>query len=206
MGDRILVVEDDASVARTLVRLLTREGAWSVVVATSATEGRRHLADGASRWVGFVVDVGLPEGETAGLELLAHLRVSCPCAPVAVVTGRLEPSIVRAVAELDAAPYVCKPADKAQLAGFLARVAAHHAPSFDPNYIAAQARTRYGFTPREEEVLASELRGEPIASFCEREKISVRTFRAHAAGIIAKARASSLRELAMQLLRERCER
>ena len=182
----VLAVEDDPAVGRTLTRLLRRPRVWSVIVARSVAEARWELENPSGRWLGFVVDVGLPEGPTAGLDLVASLR-------------RL--TIVNAAASLGAT-FICKPPAEAELAPFVARIAAMASPSYDTHLIALSAATRFGLTERETQVLASALRDESSHAFCERENLSERTFRAHSASIVFKSGAMSLRELVLSLLRE----
>jgi two-component system nitrate/nitrite response regulator NarL len=198
---RVLVVEDEPAVGRTLTRLLGGGCAWSVTVATSASEARVLLEDRSTRWLGFVVDVGLPEGPEAGLKLLSFVRESFPRAPTAVVTGRLERSIVNAAASLGAS-FICKPPAATELAPFVARVAALARNRRDTDQVALSASNRFGLTARETQVLGCALRGDGSDKFCERESISRRTFRAHAASVVSKSGAPSLRELALRLMRE----
>jgi DNA-binding NarL/FixJ family response regulator len=56
-------------------------------VARSATEARQ-VALARARWGGFIVDPGLPEGSSAGVELLAWLRARDPSAARVLVTGQ----------------------------------------------------------------------------------------------------------------------
>jgi len=64
MTRRVLLVEDDASLGRTLAERLEREG-LTVAWAQTIGEGERHMA--AGRWDLAILDVRLPDGSGFGL-------------------------------------------------------------------------------------------------------------------------------------------
>lgn len=111
----LLVVEDDAALARGLVFNLEREG-YAVL----------HVADGAAARAAFargghdlvLLDLNLPDAD--GLELLEELRRSTRDLPVICLTARGQETDVVMGLESGADDYVTKPFGLAEL---LARVA-----------------------------------------------------------------------------------
>ena len=78
----ILIVEDDAELARLNARLLKRQG-YEVLIASSAGEARDIVRDTAPDL--FVMDIGLPDGD--GFELCDEFR-KISDAPLLFLTGR----------------------------------------------------------------------------------------------------------------------
>ncbi|MEP7056194.1 MAG: response regulator transcription factor [Caldimonas sp.] len=79
---RLLLIEDDAAIAREL-RLRWERRGWTLAVASTlraADEARTALPEL------IVLDLGLPDGD--GLEWLARLRVEDSLTPVIVLTAR----------------------------------------------------------------------------------------------------------------------
>jgi DNA-binding response OmpR family regulator len=100
---RVLVVEDEATVAATLVQGMRAEG-FAVYLATRADEGvRLAFADPPDA---IVLDINLPD--RSGFDVLEEIQGRCT-APVVVLTGRLELGDRLRCFELGAADYVAKP-------------------------------------------------------------------------------------------------
>ncbi|MCG3147820.1 MAG: Transcriptional regulatory protein CusR [Verrucomicrobiae bacterium] len=100
----ILVVEDDAALARSLTRGL-REAGFTVNHAGTGRLARSLLAQPDLQLV--LLDLGLPDDD--GLKLLAELRRTQPAVPVLITTarGRVEERIVGLDAGAD--DYLVKP-------------------------------------------------------------------------------------------------
>jgi DNA-binding response OmpR family regulator len=112
---RLLLVEDDASIAEPLVAALRREGHdvdWSAT-------GENGLASAGPETDLVLLDLGLPDLD--GLEVCRRLRSRLPDLPVLMLTARAEE--VDAVVGLDAGAddYVTKPF---RLAELMARIRA----------------------------------------------------------------------------------
>ena len=119
---RLLLVEDDASIAEPLVAALRREGhevAWSPT-------GVDGLASVGPEVDLVLLDLGLPDVD--GLEVCRQLRKRLPDLPVLMLTARAEE--VDAVVGLDAGAddYVTKPFRLAELLARI-RAALRRAPS-----------------------------------------------------------------------------
>jgi DNA-binding NtrC family response regulator len=110
MSDRLLLVEDTASLAMLYRSVLTRAG-YGVVCAASLAEARAHCGRVRPRLV--LLDLQLPDGD--GLDLLDTLRLDAPETRVIVVTAN--GSINRAVQAMRAGAFdfLVKPFDDARL-------------------------------------------------------------------------------------------
>lgn len=74
-GERILIVEDEARVCRTVVQIL-RSARYEVVAATTAAEAREQFRLAEGRFALLLVDVVLPDG--MGTELADELLLAKP--------------------------------------------------------------------------------------------------------------------------------
>src|SRR2546430_2431034 len=119
---RLLLVEDDTSIAEPLMAALRREGHE---VAWSAT-GEDGLASAGPEVDLVLLDLGLPDLD--GLEVCRRLRQRLPEVPVLMLTARAEE--VDAVVGLDAGAddYVTKPFRLAELMARI-RAALRRAPT-----------------------------------------------------------------------------
>ncbi len=100
---KVVVVEDDPSIAAAVVRALLQAG-FDVEL---ATDGRSGVEKGAAPNVALIVlDLMLPEID--GIEVLQRLRARTT-APILVVTARTEVSVRVAVFKEGAVDYLPKP-------------------------------------------------------------------------------------------------
>jgi len=113
---RILLVEDDADLARGLAFNLRHEG-YEVDVAGTVKDGRRLAQQGKADLL--VLDLALPDGD--GLEILKALRAAGSRVPVLCLTARGQETDVVMGLGTGADDYVTKPFGLAEL---FARVAA----------------------------------------------------------------------------------
>ena len=122
---RVLVVEDDERLAKTLVRGL-EEAHYTAATCRSAAEARRRLADETIDLI--LLDLGLADGD--GLELLQSLRREGVRLPVLIITAR--DAIPDRVKGLDAGAddYLVKPFAFVEL---LARIRARFQRADSPN-------------------------------------------------------------------------
>jgi len=116
-NDRILIVEDDATIGRGLKATFESEG-HEVGWCRTAAEALLDAGETAPALV--LLDLGLPDGD--GIEVCLQLRALAPRARIVMVTARAEE--VDLVVGLDAGAddYVTKPFGLGEL---LARVRAH---------------------------------------------------------------------------------
>ena len=119
MSLRLLLVEDDAELRRTLADVLRLEG-YDVLTAASRAEGLALLAHAAPDLV--LLDLGLPDGD--GRELLAALRRR-QTLPLIVISARQAEREKIDLLDAGAADYLVKPFSVAELLARL-RVALRH--------------------------------------------------------------------------------
>ena len=117
MADRILVVEDDPTIARHLERALAAQGHEVTVVGTG-----RDARIQSTEWKPDLVllDLGLPDVD--GVEVCRDLRADGSTAAIVVLTARAEEIDVIVGLDAGADDYLTKPV---RLAELLARVRAH---------------------------------------------------------------------------------
>lgn len=103
MAEHILVVEDDAAVARGLQYLLAQEG-WSVEIARSGEDALKMVAERTPDLA--ILDVRLPG--ISGFDLCRELRRSLTI-PILMLTARIDEIDKVLGLELGADDYVTKP-------------------------------------------------------------------------------------------------
>ncbi|MBL8778255.1 MAG: response regulator transcription factor [Acidimicrobiales bacterium] len=106
---RILVVEDDATIGRGIVRALGGEG-YHVEL---APDGHGALAIIEQDWDLVLLDLGLPDVD--GLEVCRRLRVDHPLLPIVMLTARTDEIDVVAGLDAGADDYITKPFRVAEL-------------------------------------------------------------------------------------------
>jgi two-component system nitrogen regulation response regulator NtrX len=79
---RVLIVDDEENIGRSLRMILEREG-YHVLVCRSAQEFRAH--PDAVRAEAYLLDVRLPDG--SGIDLLRSIRAGGSAAPVVMISG-----------------------------------------------------------------------------------------------------------------------
>ncbi len=99
----VLLVEDEAIIARPLASLLRAEG-WTVDIAPTAARARELLEQRA--FDAALIDLGLPDG--SGYEVCRAVRAAGDAAVIILTARSDEDSVVRALEE-GADDYVAKP-------------------------------------------------------------------------------------------------
>jgi two-component system, OmpR family, response regulator RegX3 len=173
---RVLLVEDDPTIAVPLIRGLGREG-FVVTHAETGAEARTELRAEPETDV-VLLDLGLPDVD--GFELCRELRRELPV-PLIVVTAR-GAEVDRVVGlELGADDYVVKPFGLRELVARIRAVVRRAGPRSDAPIIAdglvVDTRTRrvgidgrdVALTPKEFDLLA--LLAEDPGAVCSRQRI-----------------------------------
>jgi DNA-binding response OmpR family regulator len=111
---RILLVEDDKTIGRSLRRALEVEG-YEAAHVTDAATARAALRDFEPDLI--LLDLGLPDED--GVDLCRDLRANSPGLPIVVLTARQEETDVVIGLDAGADDYITKPF---RLAELLARV------------------------------------------------------------------------------------
>jgi DNA-binding response OmpR family regulator len=110
---RVMIVDDDEALLRTLGKLLIRWG-YEPVLFAGFEEARAWLLENPPE--ALVVDVRL--GMYNGLQLAHLARRDSPATVVVALSGFDDP-VLRAEAEQAGAPYLVKPVDPANLRSYL---------------------------------------------------------------------------------------
>ncbi|HET7502732.1 MAG TPA: sigma-54 dependent transcriptional regulator [Kofleriaceae bacterium] len=121
---RVLVVDDDPSVAQALGRKLTYVG-YDVEVATAPQPIVERIAAERADWDVVLLDVGLPE--ISGIDLLKRFRDSGSLASVIMLTGDGSASTATACLRAGAFHYLTKPFLPIELASIVESAARHTA-------------------------------------------------------------------------------
>ena len=187
---RLLIVDDEETFRRAMVRTLTPFGAC-VEVATVAA-ALDHLSDGTT-WTALVIDIGLTDG--SGLDVLSAARERHDC-PALVVSGGREHSIVNRAHALKAS-FLFKPFSSAELAPFLDALKGEDRAS----QAARRARARWSLSERETQILHAALCGETSDEFVARCGITENTYKSHVRRLLDKADYPKLSLLGIDLLR-----
>jgi len=116
VAERILIVEDEKSIARVLELELTYEG-YETGVANTGAEGLIQFRE--NDWNLVLLDLMLPE--IHGLDVLKRIRSSNPVIPVILLTAKSDVEDKVAGLDLGANDYVTKPFEIEEL---LARIRA----------------------------------------------------------------------------------
>jgi len=115
--NRILLIDDDASVRKAVSRLLTQHG-FTVETASDGVEGLEKFSSGT--YDAVILDVWMPR--KGGLETLSEIRAAAPQAKVIVISGNQGPALTRALEtarERGAIATLEKPFTSEQLLGAL---------------------------------------------------------------------------------------
>ena len=119
-GKKILIVDDDPRVVRTLSRYLASEGFTTDSALTCAQAMEKLAADGIDL---VLLDVILPDGD--GKSLLVDIRKATSL-PVIMLTGRDEQIDKIMGLEMGADDYITKPFDDRELAARIRSVLRRH--------------------------------------------------------------------------------
>jgi two-component system, NtrC family, response regulator len=113
---RILLIEDDPSVASALRDLLVGEG-FSTTVATDATQGLTEAMAGEYDIV--VTDLQMPG--PSGLHVIEQLQIAKPYVPVIMMTAHHTTETAISATKLGAYDYLIKPIQPAEFLGMIRR-------------------------------------------------------------------------------------
>ncbi|MGI9421019.1 MAG: ActR/PrrA/RegA family redox response regulator transcription factor [Geminicoccaceae bacterium] len=115
-GRKLLLVDDDAPLRRSLTRALERRG-FEVLAAEGLAEGRMFAREHRPEFA--VLDMRLAEG--SGLDLLKTLRDLRPEIRIVIVTGYGNIATAVAAIKAGAADYLAKPVDADDVVAALLR-------------------------------------------------------------------------------------
>ena len=108
---RVLIVEDEARLARNIAQVLTEEVSYAVDISTEGEDGL-HMAR-TNPYDLIILDLLLPK--LGGLEILRSLRAAKSRTPILVLTARDTTAEIRRGLDLGADDYLTKPFDMGEL-------------------------------------------------------------------------------------------
>jgi RNA polymerase sigma factor (sigma-70 family) len=187
----IYVLDDDASVRRSLARLIRTAGFEARTFASASEFLENGLADQPSC---LVVDVRMPG--PSGLDLQESLSAAGWLAPIIFITGHGDvPTSVRAM-RAGAVNFLQKPfEDEVILAAIREAVERGSSTRRDRRRREEIAHLLQTLTPREREVFALVVAGLPNKRIANQLGASEKTVKVHRGRVMGKMRAASLADL-----------
>jgi DNA-binding NtrC family response regulator len=141
MKHRVLVVDDDASVAQ-VVRFLLEEEGHDAVVAADVAGAKRGVATGPFDLV--VTDLQLPDG--SGIDVLKLVNDAAPDVPVILITAFATVKTAVEAMKQGAFDYVQKPFDNDRLKGLVANALRLRDLKLENVRLRGEVAGRYGLT------------------------------------------------------------
>ena len=187
----IYVVEDDAPMRDSLLRLLGREGAAVRGFATA----EEFLSQFERTATGcLVADVRL--AGKSGIELMTEVIRAGSRMPVVLVTGHGDIAMAVAAVKAGAFDFVEKPFDPEALLTTIRKALDYKAQRDDAEAALAELNARAAtLSPREREVMDMVVSGHPNKTIASELGISVRTVEVYRANVMTKMGARNLPEL-----------
>jgi FixJ family two-component response regulator len=188
----VFVVDDDASVLRSLQRLL-RSAGWTTEAYDSAEEFLRLRDPAAAGCV--ILDLAMPGLD--GLEVQRRLVDEGMPLPIIFLTGRSDPpTIVRAM-RAGATNFLCKPIDADQLLASVAEAIEADRLFRRDNADLIEGRQRLAtLTARERQVLDRVVAGRLNKQTADELGTALKTIKVHRARMMSKMNVKSLAQLA----------
>ena len=187
----VCVVDDDANVRESLVRLLAA-AEFTVASYASAHEflARASLADVAC----LVLDNRM--AGMSGLELSARLAADGNAPPVVFMTGDGDVETGVSAMKLGAVDYLTKPVDSEVLLGAVRKAVERHALERRRGLEREACKARIGrLSPREREILAHVVRGRLNKQIAADLDIAEQTVKQHRGRVMEKLEVRSVAEL-----------
>lgn len=185
----VYIIDDDAAVARTLARIVGREG-WDVSTFPSADA---FLAEMDGLPFGCIIsDIRMPG--TTGLQLIDILHSRCPDWPVIMMTGYADVTAAVRAFRSGAIHFLEKPFKKPAVVTALREAAERAARARPQSRTAGTPAPLSSLTQRETEILESVSRGLQSKTIAWDLGISTRTVEMHRSNILLKLGARNTSE------------
>jgi len=203
---RVLVVDDHALVADSLVRVLSEEADLEVVGVAHTLTSARQLVTGTNPDV-VLLDQELPDG--SGADAIGAMLAAHPDIHVVMLTASNSDQVLSTAMAAGAAGFVSKTSGLGELVGAV-RAGARGDAVISPELLGrllgrmrrAPSSVGHALTDRESEILGLLAKGMTNAAIAERLVVSVHTARNHVANLSAKLGAHSKLEALSIAVRE----
>ncbi len=191
MTDTVFIIDDDASVRKSLSRLLRAENLRT----ESFDSAGAYLDRDAHEGMGCILlDINMPG--ISGIELQARLVDQGSDMPIVFLTGHGDVRSSVLAMKRGALDYLTKPADEADLLRAVRQALEHH------RHVRVVTRTRDvileridSLTPREQQVMQQLITGALNKVIADRLDIAVKTVKVHRAHVMEKMGVRSVAEL-----------
>ena len=191
MKETVFIVDDDASVRRSLRRLLRASGLQAEDFSSAESYLERTTYDAVGC---ILLDVNM--SGISGIELQAQLLGSDRDLPIIFLTGCGSISMSVEAMKNGAVDFLTKPVSEEVLLPAVRQALAHHRSLKEARDIRASVRSRLDtLTPREEEVMHELITGAPNKVVADRLGIAVKTVKVHRANLMHKMEVRSVAEL-----------
>lgn len=187
----VFIIDDDASVRKSLSRLLRSEG----IRTESFDSASAYLARDKHDGVGCILlDINMPG--VSGIELQARLVDQGNHLPVVFLTGHGDVSNSVAAMKRGAQDFLTKPVDEADLLRAVRSALDHHGRVLDESQTRDAILARVAtLTPREHQVMLQLITGALNKVVADHLQISVKTVKVHRGHVMEKMGVRSVAEL-----------
>jgi FixJ family two-component response regulator len=194
----VFVVDDDAAVRKSLVRLL-RSADYQVEAFASAREFLNHWQEHATTGC-LVLDVQMPG--LNGLDLQRELRSTPRSLPIVFITGHGDIPMSVMAMKAGAVDFLAKPFQAEDLLLAIGEAIASSAEEQSEQSERAELEKRYAtLTPREREVMVLVVRGLANKRIATELGIGEKTIKVHRGRVMSKMRVRSVAELVLVSLK-----
>ena len=191
MTNLVFIVDNDASVRRSLARLLRSEGIDSESFESATAYLSREPYDGVGC---ILLDINMPN--MSGIELQARLEDRKNDIPVIFLTGHGNVSNSVTAMKRGAMDFLTQPVDKADLLRAVHSALDHHRRVLEASRSRDSVLSRIeSLTPREHEVMLELITGAPNKIVADTLQIAVKTVKIHRANVMNKMGVRSVAEL-----------
>jgi FixJ family two-component response regulator len=187
----VFIVDDDASVRKSLARLLRSEGIETETFESAPAYLEREAYDGVGC---LLLDINMPE--MSGVELQTRLAERGQTLPIVFLTGYGDVAISVMAMKRGALDFLVKPADRADLLRTVRNALEHHRRIWAETAIRESILARVdSLTAREREVMQQLITGALNKTVADRLQIAVKTVKVHRAHTMEKMGVRSVAEL-----------
>lgn len=187
----IFVIDDDASICRSLQRLLSSEGYLvETFVSAEAYLARPHYVGNGC----IVLDVSMPGLD--GLSLQEQLTASGCDLPIVFLTGHGDIPMSVSAMKKGASDFLVKPVEDTILLNTIVEAINNHKQLYNEHQKQETIQTRMTtLTEREHEIMWHVVHGERNKIIADKLNISEKTVKVHRARVMQKMQVDSLAEL-----------